>query len=300
MKSYTINKFNYLSDPKEKKIKLSFGIVIAAIGLLVVIGIINANNGNRPNESVKDFTNNSTIEQIPENTEKTSTPQGATSPSPLYQVISVTDGDTIRIDYDGASTPLRLIGVDTPESVDPRTTVQCFGVKSYEHLKSRLTGKQVRIESDPTQSDRDKYDRLLRYVYLDNEDIGLSIITNGYGHEYTYSIPYQKQAEYKNAQSEASKAERGLWSPSTCAGSKTTAQDSTSQADNNLQTPATPTPQDSANCVIKGNINNKGEKIYHMPGQKYYNQTKINTSQGERYFCTEQEAINAGWRKSKV
>ena len=63
------------------------------------------------------------------------------------------------------------------------------------------------------------------------------------------------------------------------------------------------TPESSSNttdCLIKGNINSKGEKIYHVPGQQYYNDTKIEENKGERWFCTEAEAIAAGWRKSKV
>ena len=57
----------------------------------------------------------------------------------------------------------------------------------------------------------------------------------------------------------------------------------------------------SDECVIKGNIGfESGEKIYHVPGQEYYNKTEIDTSEGERWFCTEKEAIDAGWRKSKL
>jgi hypothetical protein len=55
-----------------------------------------------------------------------------------------------------------------------------------------------------------------------------------------------------------------------------------------------------AGCVIKGNISSSGERIYHVPGQRYYDKTLINALQGERWFCTEQEAIAAGWRKAKV
>lgn len=53
-------------------------------------------------------------------------------------------------------------------------------------------------------------------------------------------------------------------------------------------------------CLIKGNISSSGERIYHMPGQRYYDKTVIDTSKGERWLCTEQEAINAGWRRSKI
>lgn len=57
--------------------------------------------------------------------------------------------------------------------------------------------------------------------------------------------------------------------------------------------------ESSPNCLIKGNINSKKEKIYHMPGQRYYEQTQIKPEDGERWFCTEEEAVAAGWRKSK-
>jgi hypothetical protein len=56
----------------------------------------------------------------------------------------------------------------------------------------------------------------------------------------------------------------------------------------------------SDGCNIKGNVSTKGERIYHVPGQKYYNDTVIQASHGERWFCSEAEARAAGWRKSKV
>ena len=52
--------------------------------------------------------------------------------------------------------------------------------------------------------------------------------------------------------------------------------------------------------MIKGNINSSGERIYHVPGQRYYDKTQIDASKGERWFCTELEAVGAGWRKSRV
>ena len=153
-------------------------------------------------------------------------------------------------------------------------------------MTSLLTAKYVTIESDPTQADRDKYDRLLRYVYLDGEDIGLKIISNGFGNEYTYNYPYRKQAAYKNAQANAASQKVGLWADNACAASSGSGQQGGQSQ--------------GQECNIKGNINKKGERIYHMPGQQYYNQTQIDTSQGERWFCSEAEAQAAGWRKSKV
>jgi hypothetical protein len=57
--------------------------------------------------------------------------------------------------------------------------------------------------------------------------------------------------------------------------------------------------QGSAACQIKGNINSEGERIYHVPGGKWYDKTEINEGKGERWFCTESEAKAAGWRPSK-
>lgn len=56
----------------------------------------------------------------------------------------------------------------------------------------------------------------------------------------------------------------------------------------------------SGQCVIKGNVSTQGERIYHVPGQRYYDATRISPSHGERWFCTEEEARAAGWRKAKV
>lgn len=59
-------------------------------------------------------------------------------------------------------------------------------------------------------------------------------------------------------------------------------------------------PAYAENCNIKGNVNTRGERIYHVPGQRYYDATEISASHGERWFCSEAEARAAGWRRSKV
>lgn len=103
-------------------------------------------------------------------------------------------------------------------------------------------------------------------------------------------MPYAGQAAYRAAQASAKAAHRGIWS-SGCAVP--------------LGTPAVvvkppvvakPTP---TSCSIKGNISS-GEKIYHLPGDRHYDVTKISESKGERWFCSESDAVNAGWRHAKV
>jgi micrococcal nuclease len=138
-----------------------------------------------------------------------------------YKVIQVVDGDTIRIEVDGVTESVRIIGMDTPEVVDPRKPVQCFGVEASNQAKKLLSGQTITLEIEESQGTRDKYHRLLGYVIMpDGRDFGTVMISTGYAYEYTYNTPYKKQSIYKAAQAEAREAELGLWSPDTCSGSR--------------------------------------------------------------------------------
>ncbi len=86
--------------------------------------------------------------------------------SPSFKVLKVIDGDTIVVNVRGNKETVRLLGIDTPEAVDPRKPVQCFGKAASEKMKSFVEGKSVILVDDSTQGNRDKYKRLLRYVYL--------------------------------------------------------------------------------------------------------------------------------------
>ena len=142
-------------------------------------------------------------------------------PSPLppdtYRVIKVVDGDTVDILMNGSTTRLRLIGLDTPETVDPRKPVQCFGLAASDTAKELLTGKAVRIEMDPSQGTLDKYGRTLAYIFLpDGRLFNEFMIAEGYGHEYTYRIPYAYQSEFKAAEKKAREEKKGLWADGIC------------------------------------------------------------------------------------
>jgi hypothetical protein len=120
---------------------------------------------------------------------------------------------------DGKVERLRLIGIDTPETVDPRKIVQCFGKEASDKAKSMRQNASVRLEADASQDERDKYSRLLRYVYLeDGTNYNKFMISEGYAHEYTYQLPYLHQKEFKAAEASARKDNRGLGSASTCGG----------------------------------------------------------------------------------
>jgi len=143
-------------------------------------------------------------------------PSDASGP---YTVLDVVDGDTLKVDMDGKRTTIRVIGLDTPETRDPRKPVQCFGREASRQAHALLDGHQVRLSSDPTQDAVDKYGRMLAYVWLpDGRLFQHVMIAEGYGHEYTYEIPYEHHDAFKAAQRSAREQGRGLWSPQSCNG----------------------------------------------------------------------------------
>lgn len=139
----------------------------------------------------------------------------------FYEVTKVTDGDTLHVDVDGVDEKIRLIGIDTPETVDPRAPVQCFGKEASNRMKDLVQGKLVRLEYDDSQGMRDAYDRLLAYVYLeDGQMINRKMVAEGYAYEYTYMKPYKYQREFRELQTLARTSGRGLWGTETCNGAK--------------------------------------------------------------------------------
>lgn len=134
-----------------------------------------------------------------------------------YEVKRVVDGDTLVINYAGTDEKVRLIGVNTPETVDPRRPVECFGKEASAHMKSLAEGKMVYIETDSTQGTRDKYGRLLLYVYLeDGQMLNRKMIAEGYAYEYTYLHPYKYKQDFVDALSFAKNAKVGLWADEAC------------------------------------------------------------------------------------
>jgi len=140
-------------------------------------------------------------------------PQSVASPAPgFYKVVRDVDGDTIVVSMDGKDETIRFIGVDTPETHKPNTPVQCFGPQASDFTSKAVTGKTVQLVADPTNDDRDKYGRLLRYVYLeDGSLLEQTLVAQGYGFAYV-SFPFQKKADFIAAQQQAQAAKLGLWS----------------------------------------------------------------------------------------
>lgn len=131
----------------------------------------------------------------------------------FYKVLKYDDGDTIMVDMNGTTETLRFIGVDTPETHDPRKPVQCYGPEAAAFTKKLISdaGNKVRLSSDPESTNRDRYDRLLRYIYLpDGRLVQDELVRNGYAFYYPY-FPFTKANQFKTEQDSAMQQKKGLW-----------------------------------------------------------------------------------------
>ena len=130
----------------------------------------------------------------------------------LYRVVAVDDGDTITVDMNGSIETIRFIGVDTPETHKPDTPVQCYGPEATVFTKNLIGKQKVRLQADPLNTNRDRYGRLLRYVYLpDSTLLEQMLLTEGYGFAYTF-FPLSKAQEFEVYEQQAKTAGKGLWS----------------------------------------------------------------------------------------
>jgi micrococcal nuclease len=144
-------------------------------------------------------------------------------------VLGVVDGDTIEVEITGrADGPgageteigeiydVRLIGIDTPESVDPDSPVECFAPEASAATEAFVGGAEVLLVKDV--EDTDQYGRLLRYVYLGEEMVDARLVANGYAVAYTYPPNTRHTELFLALQRDARRADRGLWAPDTCDG----------------------------------------------------------------------------------
>jgi len=202
------------------------------------------------------------------------------------EVTKVVDGDTLQVMIDGKKETIRLLLVDTPETVHPSKPVQPFGPEASDFLKEKVNGEEVQIELGI--GERDKYGRLLAYVYHHNQMINKLLLEKGLARvAYVFEPNTKYVDEFYDIQKQAQQKEIGIWSLENYA-TDDGFQDQWIEED----------PENKAtfnsSCNIKGNINSKGEKIYHTEQSPSYKVTKP-----EEIFCTEKEAEEAGYRAVK-
>lgn len=204
----------------------------------------------------------------------------ARSDSSLAGVASVIDGDTIEIH----GTRIRLHGVDAPESNQlckrPGGERWRCGQRSALMLADRIGQATVRCE----ERDRDRYGRLVAVCFQAEKDLNRWLVSNG------WAVAYRRYStDYVRAEETARAANRGVWSGTFVMpwewrrGERLT---------------ATLSDEAPGDCAIKGNISSSGERIYHVPGGRWYERTRIDKDQGERWFCSEEKARAAGWRRA--
>jgi endonuclease YncB( thermonuclease family) len=191
--------------------------------------------------------------------------------------IAVVDGDTIRVGGES----VRLFGIDAPELDQacrrPDGTVWRCGDWARDEVRRLYQGRRAVCDAIET----DRYGRTVATCRVDGRDMGAVLVANGYARAY---LRYTDL--YLETEKEAVVAGRGIF------GSEMAAPEAFRAADR-------PAPQTApGGCVIKGNISNSG-RIYHMPGHENYADTRIDSSRGERWFCSEAEAQAAGWRRAR-
>ena len=127
-----------------------------------------------------------------------------------YQVTHFVDGDTVQVTMNGTLETIRFIGMDTPETHKPNTPVQCYGPAAAAYTKSRIGSQRIRLVSDSLTTNRDRYNRLLRYVVLeDGTYLNLELIQKGYA--FAYAFPFSRLNEFDAAMQQAQKSKAGLW-----------------------------------------------------------------------------------------
>ncbi|MDQ0247111.1 micrococcal nuclease [Bacillus fengqiuensis] len=198
-------------------------------------------------------------------------------------VEKVVDGDTLKVNVNGKSETVRLLLVDTPESVHPSKPVQPYAVEASNFVKEQLPeGKKIELELDA--GERDKYRRLLAYVWIDKKMLNEWLLEKGYARVAYVFEPNTKYVDrFREVQKKAQEQELNIWSLENYATDKGFEEIQTNQGG--------AVKLGCDNPSIKGNINSKGEKIYHTPQSPQYKVTKP-----EMMFCTEEEAKAAGFR----
>lgn len=209
----------------------------------------------------------------------------ATAADTLSGVASVIDGDTIEVH----GQRIRLHGIDAPESRQlcrrPGGAAWRCGQQAALALSDRIGRGTVSC----AVKDRDRYGRLVAACSRDREDLNRWMVEQG------WAVAYRRYArDYVTAEDAARAAGRNLWAGEFVMpwdwrrGERLVGEGGGGTSDAH-----------KPGCDIKGNIGASGERIYHVPGGRWYGQTRINPAKGERWFCSEAEAKAAGWRRAR-
>jgi endonuclease YncB( thermonuclease family) len=199
----------------------------------------------------------------------------ADAQQPLVGSARVIDGDTIEI----SGTRVRLEGIDAPETGQTcgRRLIGTWacGTAAAAHLEKRVAGQEVRCENRGA----DKYGRMLGVCFAGALDLNADLVRHGLAWAF---LKYSRS--YAEVEAEARALRVGIWQ-----GDATPAWEHRRQA---WETAGAAAP---SGCAIKGNVS-RGGLIYHTPWSPWYGKVSVDERRGERWFCSEAEAVAAGWR----
>ena len=285
-----INKTGYLA---QKPIKIGLHIYsLCCVFAVVIVAVAACSNIDESNPKI-------TFDDITESSNP------VTSHFSTGKVINVVDGITIDVELDGKIMRVRYLGIDIP---DPKSSLYSVSIvdRALQYNKFLVQNKTVEMEMGV--SDKDLHGRNIRYVYVNGEMVNKSLLTNGYAIVADFSVNMREKTSFDIAEENAKLEQRGIWKP---------------LKPNNHITPIIPQKptrsfgtlpippvtkatavkcdySETSNAVIKGNVDvNTKERVYHIPSGLLYSVTEINTENGDKWFCTEKEALAAGWEKSK-
>jgi endonuclease YncB( thermonuclease family) len=220
-------------------------------------------------------------------------------------IARIVDGDTLTV----GSSKIRLQGIDAPETdqicLNASGDRWTCGIEARDRLIAHIAAREISCVS----SENDVYGRELGHCSLVGEDLNGWMVRQG------WALAYVKYSSaYVAAEEEARTHQRGLWQGAFIApwdwrhrNNKTVILGALSvpinaqsillphSATENAQSPQV---APSTECLIKGNVNQNGERIYHMPGQAFYDKVRMDLGNGKRWFCTPEEAEAAGWRRA--
>lgn len=200
-------------------------LATAGIGFVFLLVLIGSSSSNSSKQLEKTAALNSQTEVVPKQEATTPAQTEATQAEEqkvqsteevvnnqeISKVAHVVDGDTIKLENGQV---VRYIGIDTPETVDPRKPVQCFGKEASDKNRELVEGKEVRLEKNVSETD--KYGRILRYVYIGDTFVNDYLVRNGYAHSYSYPPDVKYQDQFRKAEEEARSNKRGLWADNAC------------------------------------------------------------------------------------
>ncbi|MBP9759257.1 thermonuclease family protein [Candidatus Dojkabacteria bacterium] len=185
--------------------KLLAKFIASMLGIFIFAGVVS------PKQKADPEVKSATVEV-------TSSPMPIVTPSPapdpnisIVKVINVIDGDTFTIE---GGAVIRMIGIDTPETVHPSKPIQCYGKEASQKTKELLEGKEIKLEKDVSETD--KYSRLLRYVYVDDIFINEYLVSEGFAKSSSYPPDVKYQNKFVEAQKKAQEENKGLWNVSAC------------------------------------------------------------------------------------